>query len=164
MNNIADIASTIFKSDPLESCSIQFILDNIDINSLFEILTLVLLEGIKIKYDNTDLSILDDLTETQIYDTFFFQFNEYFNSFGFNIKLNIKTEIPRVISSNKLVYNNEEYNFNMCTLFKEYYDDKTYCFYYNPLIESDSLKKLSLNILTKKYMLEIIFDFHYKNK
>ena len=163
MNNISEIAKNIFTKEPQQTGSIQLELEKSDLNNLFEILTLILLEGITIKYgEDTDLTYLNDLNTRQINDNFFLKFKEYFNSFGFDINMEIKTEIPQLNSSKKLLYDNKNYNFNMCTLYKtQTVEDKVYFSYYHPFLKIEILNNTSLNIITKKYLLSISFDFHY---
>ena len=166
-SNIFSIASEIFSNQAQDPKSIQFILDQVDYNTIFELLVLFLLEGISIKFDNNDLLNFNNLTKEQLYDKIYFKFREYFISLGFNIYLNIK-KFEKLNFRNSFTFFPEKlYTLELCTLFlyKSLGTDETpgtqIFIEYNPTLTSKNLQDYILIIPTTKYLLEIRFDFFY---
>ncbi len=159
MNNILDIAEKIFLNQPKPSCSIQLLLDEADNNTIFEVLVLFLLKGISIKFNDLNVS------REKVYNHIYSQFNEYFHSFGFNINLNITEYKPLTFSKKLYFCPSEEFNLDMCMLYKVYIDNKEIYIDYNSEIVTDLLKNFILVILMKnqngeKYLVNVAFNFY----
>ena len=79
MSNIIDFVDTVFSSIPGEENSLKLEIETDDISSLFEALSLILTQGMKLhfgdKNNKVDISKLDD------HDIQYM--NEYFYSFGY---------------------------------------------------------------------------------
>ena len=163
-SNIFDISQQIFNNPPQSPKSIQILLDEADNNTIFELLVLFLLEGISTKFTNSDLLNLDNLSEEQLYDKIYFKFHEYLISIGFNIFLKINKLKPLNFQKIVSYFPDKSYNFDFCTLFlfkKQNQGNTNEEIYieYMPTLKSDSLLDYILIISTKKFMLEIKFDF-----
>lgn len=78
------VAQTIFTKDPLPACSCQIISEQNmdDVTYIFEILIIILMEGLEILSGDLTKANLNELTEEHIKIL-----NPWFNSLGFNIKV-----------------------------------------------------------------------------
>ena len=160
-SNIFSIANKIFSKPPQLPKSIQFILEEANLNTIFELLVLFLLEGISIKFTNEDLQKLDDLDDEQLYDKVYFKFREYFVSMGFNIFLKIMERQKLNYRKYLTFFPDKEYNVDLCTFIRmeNNVNDHQVFFEYVPALKSPDLKDYMLIISTGKYMLNITFDF-----
>jgi len=168
--DIFEIAQEIFTTDFKTPQSIQFFIDTVDNNILFEILTLFLLEGIKIKVFNNqdvDFTELDDIDKDKIIESIYV-LKPYFYSIGFNfnVKLIDCDKINLKFEKKLSFYSIKEYKYDLCTIYKDKTnnsENNNVMVYYNPFIQAPDLKYLYLYLNTERYVLEITFMHYFQN-
>ena len=106
-----NIANIIFNNDPKNhNLSQQLLIDmSEDDISLFEILLIILLEGIEIKFD---IKKIDNLTD-EILNNFLFFFNQWFYSLGYKLHIHKITLDKKEYFDNyycKIITNHESHN------------------------------------------------------
>lgn len=87
----------IFSNEPKSIKSIDLKFENTNLKNLFEDLLDIFTKGMKLKYGKNDKVDLSSLTKHNIE-----HFNKYFNSFGFELNINI--EPFDIINGNKYEY------------------------------------------------------------
>lgn len=162
--NIFQIANEIFNREPQQPKSIQLILNlnEYDCSIIFEILVLFLLEGILIKYDNDELNELFLMNEENLYNKIYYKFRQYFNSIGFNIKLNITKIKPLNYKKELSFYKEKTYPLEISTLLLINNDNnqEIYIEYFPEVqLKSELLENYYVILKTDKYSLEINFSF-----
>lgn len=163
------IARELFTKDPMQECSCQIVAEQekTDIIYIFEILSIILLEGLEIIVGDLSKANLDNLNKELVMDL-----NPWFKSLGF--KLNVQT-----------------FDFKDKDLYSKYYCKiiirdilhevifeyknipKNYYFFINGDNLEENKKKVNLKelfgvFIIKDNVFKVLFDFHYpelpKNK
>jgi hypothetical protein len=150
--DIFSIAEVIFNNEPYGPRTIELSLEeNTDTPTLFEILSLFLLEGIEIlikrgKIDSAKLDVEDKVREyCQL-------LNKYMRSIGFDITRNIQIDDGKIEMKDSLSFETRKnYIFKVNAL----YQDEIYRPY---ITDTGLLTDLVLCISTGKYILKISFD------
>lgn len=160
------IAESLFTSEPKAPCSCSLVTEEDathDVTWWFEILVIILLEGLNILTGDLSTADLDNLTSDHIT-----LLNPWFKSIGFKIKVNsydkndeddkhfYSNYYCRVILRDKL----QETFFIMKNV------NKNYHFVLNGSCLEENRKKTSINDLymifqTDKQVFKIYFEFHY---
>jgi len=114
-----EIAEALFNQPPKEPFKYQILVGSqgTDQTLIFEILLTILLEGLNILSNGLNNFNLDDFNENYIYNLI-----PWFNSIGFDIKVNINSDISnyycRILINNK---SHEYLFFNIKNLIKNYH-------------------------------------------
>ena len=161
--DIVDISKIIYKDDPKSPRSINLQIDSTteNVNEIYEVLVLFLLEGI----NNKVLPNINKLTQNNFND--FMKKNisliqKYFMSIGCNFNCQILskkqakkynyTRVPNFYVRNK-------YNFDFCLLHKYYKNGKTQLINYNPKRKMQNL--IDSQIILRVYDRYLCFTFKY---
>ena len=100
---IDELAETIFYDLPKSKFSIQIQFDTNDVKNLFESLLSLTTNGMRIKFgDNNGKVNLSNLTEQNLIN-----FNEYMNSFGIQMKIEVEKFKPLLKDYEKMKYKNQ---------------------------------------------------------
>lgn len=160
-----NIASLLFTKEPKDPCSIQIISEQQynDVTFIFEILLIIMMEGLEILTGDLSKAQLNDLSQDHI-----LSLNPWFESLGFTLKVNILTKDEkdkyskyycRIIIRDKL----QEIFFEIKNLKKNYH------FYLNGdhLVENRNQKNLNnlyCVFINSNLTFKIWFDFNYPSK
>lgn len=163
-NTPEEIAFKLFNNDPKPACNYQIIAEEAqsDLTYIFEILVIILMEGLEILIGNLENADIDKLEEEH-----FTSLNPWFQSIGFKIKSGKYTTEEKELCDkyycNILVKNtgnniiflakqiNKNYHFLLNGVCLNKYDNET------------DLKKIYGVIKTSNYIHKISFEFFYPN-
>ena len=96
------LVHTLFKDEPKKKCSIQLQFEDSDLKKLFESLLMIVTHGMKMKFSNEEGKVnLSALTKEKLY-----YFNQYMNSFGMVLLVDVEKFNPLIKNYEQLKYTN----------------------------------------------------------
>ena len=96
------LVHTLFKDEPKKKFSIQLQFEDSDLKKLFESLLMIVTHGMKMKFSNEEGKVnLSALTKDKLH-----YFNQYMNSFGMVLLVDVEKFNPLIKNYEQLKYTN----------------------------------------------------------
>ena len=161
--NVIDIADQLYNEKPKPACTVRIsVVDGNSINEQFEIISLLIFEGLERKIaTNPTFDTCKD--EKKFIKQISILLKLYLASIGvrMNIEILTKKDIKKIkLTRSPNFWEIKKYKFNLTCLYKYIKKGKEHTLYYNPKSKLDSINDGFLIVKIRSHCFKIIFK-HY---